>query len=237
MADAEQVLAAWRAEIRAGWGNGAHEVTLDRLDPVLRDLVEGRADPGAALAAVGAAAGRDGHSLDLVWEWLRALFGRLPRSRQAELDQRDLAEAVASAWVDGILEGSSAAAPGRSPALLELPLRQMYDHCASLGLSADQQYALVVVEVAGAGAATEWLPAVVRLLADAVGRHDVVAVLRPHRVAMVVARHPSVAAAVQQLHTRLEELPALQDGVVHAWIEPLAPDPSHLGGHLAGLAS
>jgi hypothetical protein len=220
-----------------GWGNGAHDATLDRLDAVLRDLIEERTEPGVALTAVGAAAGRDGHALDRVWEWLRALFRRLPRTRRAELNQRALAEAVASAWVDGVLEGSSGTGVGRSAALLELRLRQMYDHCASLGLPADEQYALVVVEVAGAGAAKEWLPGVVRRMADALGRHEVVALLRPDRVAMVVARHPSVATAVQRLHTRLEELPVLRHAVVHAWIEPLAPDPSHLGGHLAGLAS
>jgi hypothetical protein len=237
MAEAEQVLAAWREEISMGWGNGAHDATLDRLDAPLRGLIEGRTEPAVALAAVGAAAGRDGRALDLVWDWLRALFRRLPRAQQAELDQRALAEAVAAAWVHGILEGSSVTGLGRSPALLELRLRQIYDHCASLGLLADEQYALVVVEVTGAGAASEWLPGVVHRMADALGRHEVVSVLRSDRVAMVVARHPSVATAVQQVHTRLEELPALRHAVIRAWIEPLAPDPSHLGSHLAGLAS
>jgi hypothetical protein len=71
----------------------------------------------------------------------------------------------------------------------------------------------------------------------AFGHRDVVAPLRPERVAMVVARHPSVATAVQSLQASLADVPSLDGAEVRAWVEPLAPDPSHLAGHLAGLSS
>jgi hypothetical protein len=41
--------------------------------------------------------------------------------------------------------------------VLELRLRQMYDHCATLGLRADEQYSLVVVDISAAGRTDAWL--------------------------------------------------------------------------------
>jgi hypothetical protein len=237
VADAEQTIRAWRSDVRAGWGDGPHEAMLDRLEPGLLDLVAGAADTTDVLAALGAAAGREGVPLDQVWEWLQSLFARLPRSRRAELDQRALAVAVGTAWANGVLEPDARAGPARSPELLELRLRQLYDHCASLGLETADQYALVVVDLGGAGPPAEWLPDVVREAVTAFGRHEVVALLRADRIAVVVTRHPSLAPAVQDLQARLGALRSLRSTVIRAWVEPLAPDPAHLAGHLAGLRS
>jgi hypothetical protein len=235
MADAEQVISAWREELRAGWGEGAHEATLDEMDRPLHDLVDGRVEPAEVLVALGTKAGRDGHPLDQVWVWLQGLFEHLPRAQRAGLDERALAVAIAGGWAQGVLDAIGESGPDHSPALLELRLRQLYEHCSALGLRAVEQYALVVVDVTGAGAPAAWLPDVVREMVGTFGQHEAVAVLRPDRVAIVVARHPSTAGAVQDLHRRLGAIPALRAAVIRAWVEPLAPDPSHLAGHLAGL--
>jgi hypothetical protein len=235
VADADQTLRAWRADIRSGWGVGPHEATLDGLDKLLGELIAGEADPTEVLAKVGVEAGRAGHPLDQVWEWLQSLFARLPRAQRSALDQRDHAVTVATAWANGVLEADATAGPDRSPALLELRLRQLYDHCTSLGLAADAQFALVLVEVGGASPPAAWLPEMAAEATAALGRNEVVALLRPDRIAVVVARHPSLGAAVHHLQERLGELHALRGTTVRAWVEPLAPDPSHLAAHLAGL--
>jgi len=234
VAGTEHVIRAWRNDVRAGWGQGPRDTTLDELHDTVAGLVSGDLDAETALSRIGAAAGRDGHPLDEVWAWLEALFAQLPRARRAELDRRTLAVAVAGAWAGGVLEWDGHIVPEQSLVVLELRLRQLYDQCAVLGADAADEYALALVEVGGAGAPPNWLPAVLHELFGAFG-HEVVSVLRSDRVAMIVPRHASVASEVHDVQERLDALPALQGATIRAWVEPLAHDATHLAGHLAGL--
>ncbi len=234
MAGAQETIRAWRDEVRAGWGDGPHDTTLDDLRDVVTGLIGGEVDAATALSSIGVAAGRDGHPLDHVWAWLDALFAQLPRVRRAELDRRELAVAVAGAWAIGVLEVDGDRLPERSPALLELRLRQLYEQCAAVGADAADEYALAVVDVGGAGAPSTWLAAAVGELVGAFGR-EVVAVLRADRLAIVVPRRGGVATTVHDVQQRLGDVHALRGATIRAWVEPLAPDPSHLAGHLAGL--
>lgn len=240
--DRATILVEWRRRVRAGWGLGAHWHTLDGTAALVRGLLDGTGDPAAVLRELGRRCGVDGHPLDQVTAWMGELIEVLPRRLRRQVDQRKVALALATGWAEGALERRHGRASGVAPmGALELVLEQCYDRCEVLDVNPSVRYALVVLDVDSG-----LLPPVARAaamiaLASQARRTftagEPMAATPTGRLLILVERTPELAAVVSSVVATCEVSPLLAGcSRVQGWVEPLAPDRTHLCAHLAELA-
>ena len=240
--DRSTVLVEWRRRVRAGWGLGPHWHTIDGTAALVRSLIDGSSEPCAVLGELGRRCGHDGHPLDQVTAWTNELIEVLPRRMRKRVDQRRAAVALATGWADGALERRHGRGTGVAPmGALQLALEQCYDRCEAIGANASSTYALVVLDVDSG-----LLPPVARAAAmAAVASHarraftagEPMAATPTGRLIVLVERRPELANDVRSLVDLCETSPLVAGcSRVQGWIEPLAPDRSHVDAHLAELA-
>ena len=145
-----ELLRAWAAA-----SGGAPVGVSGRLRDAAEDLaIAADRRPGDLVAAAsrfGWQAGDDGWPLAEIARWLETL-ARISGPSGKGLLTYEVAVALSAGWADGFLHGASrddCLDPTTGLArvsVLELRLRQVYEHCAALGVEPDLVYALVVVD-------------------------------------------------------------------------------------------
>jgi hypothetical protein len=145
-----ELLRSWAAA-----SGGAPVGVSSRLRDVAEDLAvaaDHRPDDlRSAVSRFGWQAGNDGWSLPDISRWLETL-ARIGAPTAKGLLTFDMGMAMCAAWADGFLHGAShddcldPTTGLARPSVLHLRLRQVYEHCAALGVQPDMVYALVVVD-------------------------------------------------------------------------------------------
>jgi hypothetical protein len=240
--DRGTIVVEWRRRVRTGWGLGAHWHAIDSTAALVRALVDGRAEPEEVLGELGRRCGVDGHPLDQTIAWTAELIDVLPRRLRRKVDQRQAAIALAAGWADGALERAHARGNGvSSMAALQLELRRIYEQCAALGTNPVTIYAIVVFDIDSGLLPPAARAAAVAAMAAHAARTfaagETVAATATGRLLILAERAGDLHAAVRAAVVAAEASPLLAGcGRVQGWVEPLAPDPTHVDAHLAELA-
>ena len=231
-----ELLRAWAAA-----NGGAPPGVSGRLRDAAEDLaiaVDRRpSHVSAAISRFGWQAGTDGWPLTEVSRWVETLV-RASGAQGRGLLGFDAAVALSMGWADGFLHGASANGcidPTTGLArveVLDVRLRQVYEHCAALGVEPDLAYALVVVDaslgahpviernaarVAVAAATTALFNSGETVAADgdrvlilasrAAELEDRVTILLAGLHTHALLRHDPIAAWIERLPARAEGLP------------------------------
>jgi hypothetical protein len=198
-----------------------------------------------ALARFGWQAGNDGWPLPELSQWVVVLSG-LGGAAAKDLLTFDMGMALSSAWADGFLHGArqdDCVEPTTGLArlsVMNLRLRQVYDHCTTLGVEPDLVYALVVVD-APLGEHPELERTAARVaLANEIKvlfcTGETLAV-EGHRVLVLASRTAELDDRVAVLGAALHTHPLLRHDHISAWVERLPAQVDELARFLADVTA
>jgi hypothetical protein len=223
-----ELLRAWAAA-----AGGAPVGVSGRLRDAAEDLavaVDRRPDDLTnAITRFGWQAGEDGWPLAEISRWLETL-ARVGGPGGRRLLTFDAAMALSAGWADGFLHGAAhddCLDPTTGLArvsVLELRLRQVYEHCAALGVEPDLVYALVVVD-----ASLTDHPVFERNAARVALAHEVGTLFgsgetvagHGDRVLVLVSRTPDLDDRVAILDAAVHTHSLLRHDPIATWIERL----------------
>jgi hypothetical protein len=239
-----ELLRAWSAAA-GGAPPGIGGRLRDTAEDVAVAAHDSSRDLKGALSRFGCQAGHDGWPLPEVARWVEVLV-RVVRPPRDGVLTFDLGMALASGWADGFLHGARqedcldpTTGLGRL-SVLQLRLRQVYEHCASLGVDSDLVYALVVVD-----ACLESHPPLERTAARSAVANETKAlfstgetvVIHGERVFVLASRTPQLDDRVAVLGAALQSHALLRHDHVAAWVEHLPTRPELLTRFLADVTS
>ncbi len=221
------VLRRWSERSRSAVGIDAAEWPCAATEDLATRIVTG-ADPRPALEALGCARAELGLSLAEALADLDALSATLNRPRRWRLARSLAARWVASGWAEGFVAalgpaGCVDALTGLNTAdFLSVRVDQVYQHCAAMGVAANDAYALVVIDVQSEAAplvAAGRRVAVADCLRHWFRTGETIAVNGPHGFVALTPRDPHLPSTVAQLRSSLAaHVPTANP---RAWIEPL----------------
>ena len=208
--------------------------------PVVVSALRGTTSMSEALTAVGHRGGFDGYQLDEVADWIGLLLPVTRRRMRRSVRRFAGACLLADAWAAGRLAAGSSAG-GEHLGQLESRLRELYEHCAALGVRVERQVALAVVALDGLPGCEE-SRATALAEAEAAARRvfnagESIVVLDVGRVLILAERTPSLAFRTRRVAQAVQRTLPFEGVVVRHWIEPLPPDRAHLAGHLQIVAA
>lgn len=225
-----ELLRAWAAA-----SGGAPVGVSGRLRDAAEDLaIAADRRPGDLVAAAsrfGWQAGDDGWPLPEIARWLETL-ARISGPSGKGLLTYEVAVALSAGWADGFLHGATrddCLDPTTGLArvsVLELRLRQVYEHCAALGVDPDLVYALVVIDASLVDHPLFERNAARVALADEVralfGTGETVAG-HGDRVLVLVSRTPELDDRVAILEAAVHTHSLLRHDPIATWVERLPP--------------
>ena len=215
----------WLHDLRVGWGERAHR-SASAISPVVALGQVGD------LHTIGHQLAADGHALDDVLAWFRALA---THSRQfRHLLERGGVVNLASGWAEGVLQqdyGTHSVAPFE---VLRLRLQQQVALTRSLGEAPGTRLALVVVEADGSA---DCVARVAQHARDTFSTGETMAATPTGKFLVLVHRDHDVRRRTLRLTDAMRHDDQLRGTPVRVWIEPLAMAAEHVDSHLLGLAS
>jgi hypothetical protein len=228
----------WRVSLRALFGNGRHEATLDGLEPLFERLAVEHGDIEPYLVEVGRRCGAGGHSLDDTAAWI-SLFARTSSPAvQAKVLSRRAAMQLGGGWMRGHNElAITATVDPFDVTHLRTRLHQEYDRLQAFGLNPTDELLLVVLEAAFTDETipSSTMAAAARTVFTA---GDTVAECPNGRVVVLTRHLTGVANLARLTAARAARAAKARHGGVRVWIETLAQDRSTLDaflGELTGL--
>jgi hypothetical protein len=239
----EAVLGEWLTLIDSSGGPN-DEFTADAATDVVETLLTRPAGIDAALGRFGRSLGANGYTLDQVAAWLQ-LLGAIVPGRASRFSGFDAGLALSRGWSQGHLTGLQAAAATdpttglHTELVLQIRLQQAYAYAASLGVSVNWLYSMVVVSAAVPPTEPFRREATLAVLGDLVQRHwnrgETAAVLGD-RVLVLCSNSADLAEHAAVFSVQAERLSLLSSAAIIAWTEPLPDDADQLERYLSELA-
>jgi len=239
----EAVLGEWLALIDQA-GGPTDEFCADAASDLVETALTRPAGVHAALGRFGRSLGGVGYTLDQVSAWVQLLATLVP-GRSSRFGSFESGLALARGWSQGHLSGlQSAAATDPTTGLhtevvLQIRLQQAYAYAASLGVSVNWMYSMVVVSASVPPTEPFRREATLAVLGDLVQRHwnrgETAAVLGD-RVLVLCSNTTDLDEHATQFALQAERLSLLSSAAIMAWTEPLPDDVEHVERYLAELA-
>lgn len=239
----ESVLGDWLALIDQA-GGPTDEFCADAASDLVETALTRPAGVDAALGRFGRNLGAAGYTLDQVSAWVQLLASLVP-SRSARFGGFDAGLALARGWSQGHLSGlQSAAATDPTTGLhtevvLQIRLQQAYAYAASLGVSVNWLYSMVIVSASVPPTEPFRREATLAVLGDLVQRHwnrgETAAVLGD-RVLVLCANTADLGDHTADFAEQAERLSLLSSAAIMAWTEPLPDEVEQVERYLAELA-
>ena len=239
-----ELLRAWAAA-----SGGAPAGISSRLHDAAEDLAVAAdrrpEDLSRAVARFGWQAGDDGWPLPEISRWLETL-ARVGGPHASGLRTFEMGMALSAGWADGFLHGAGqddCVDPTTGLArvsVLCLRLRQVYEHCASLGIRAEQVYALVVVDASLVEhPQLERNAARVAMAVEVKGQFSTgeTVVVHEDRMMVLASRTPELEDRVAVLSAGLHTHPLLRNDSISTWVERLPMHAGELKPFLADLTA
>jgi hypothetical protein len=237
------VVGQWLALIDQA-GGPDDEFTADAATDLVETLLTRPAGSAAALGRFGRSLGAAGYTLDQVAAWVQLLGGIAPAGT-GRLDGFDAGLALSRGWSQGHLAGMQAAAATdpttglHTEVVLQIRLQQAYAYAASLGVSVNWLYSMVVVSASVPATEPFRREATLAVLGDLVQRHwnrGETAAALGDRVLVLCSNGADLAEHTAAFAVHAERLSLLSSAAIMAWTEPLPDEVEQLERYLAELA-
>lgn len=237
------MLGEWLAVIDRS-GGPSDEFTADAAHDLVETLLTRPAGLDAALGRFGRSLGSSGYTLDEVAAWVHLLAGLVP-GRAGRFSGFDAGLALARGWSQGHLTGLQAAASTdpttglHTPVVLQIRLQQAYAYAASLDVSVNWLYSMVVISTNVPATEPFRREATLAVLGDLVQRHwchGETAAAVGDRVLILCSNTSDLAEHTADFTAHTDRLSLLSSAAILAWNEVLPDQVDQLERYLADLA-
>src|SRR3954447_3480620 len=234
------VIDLWIRSVEAEFGGGEQIVTLQRLAPMIREMLETPAQVPSHLVEMGYVLGVDNRPLDFALRSLELLAEATGPAAAAVLKTRASAVNVADGWNAGVLNRTQHVNSRLTPVPIFLQLvQQRYLQAGEFDTSPSQQVVIVVVDVQHVvGSRLEQARVqrtVTEHLRGVFNAGQPVSAGTNGNLVVMVERSPSLLDDVAAVSRAIASDPTLSSHALRVWIEPLSDDEIHLASHLESL--
>jgi len=234
------VIDLWIRSVEAEFGGGEQIVTLQRLSPLVREMLETPADAPSHLVEMGFVLGVDNRRLEFALRSLELLAEASGPAAEAVFKTRAAAVNVADGWNAGVLNRTQHVNSRLTPLPIFLQLvQQRYLQADEYAVPPSQQVVIVVVDVQHVVGSRLEQARVQRTVTEHL-RHvfnagQPVSAGTNGNLAVMVERSPSLLDDVAAVSRAIAADATLSAHALRVWIEPLSDDQIHLESHLESL--
>ncbi|MEO6124273.1 MAG: hypothetical protein ABIR32_11235 [Ilumatobacteraceae bacterium] len=236
----QAVLDAWAGAIEAEFGTGRQTATLERLAPVIAEIIESPAQIAPVVVEFGYQYGDANIGLGFTMRCLELLASVSNPSLASALDTRDAAVLAAEGWNSGMIGRLHRGDDLLTPMSVFLHvLQQCYISNEAHPARSGRRVVLVVVDmgdvVTTRGAFERLRNTTIAMLRSVWSSAHPISEGSNGNLVVMVGRDDELHASVGRLRRLLLSDTSIDTKRVHVWIEPLSDSRIHLDSHLQSL--